>query len=201
MRNGRLESKKKSSPDNERRQNRLRARQKSISRLSYFCSEHYLGSVGPVPVFSSVSSGRHWTAAVIQTHHFPLSHPLLTPVLLSPYAHKVICFSTGSKPRSVPGESIHWQDEKSRGPGRITRPPLCPANLEVRRGGWSFKQSAPSFIIHATALKIFFRQHHISSSPILRPALLLLLSLSSHRSSLSCPPPAPLFPRQSIHKV
>lgn len=77
--------KKKSSPDNECAQNRLRARsrQKSISRLSYFCSEHYLGSVGPVPVFSSVSSGRHWTAAVIQTHLFPLSHPLLTPVLLS----------------------------------------------------------------------------------------------------------------------
>lgn len=34
-------------------------RQKSISRLSYFCREHYLGSAGKVPVFSSVSSGCH----------------------------------------------------------------------------------------------------------------------------------------------
>lgn len=130
---------------------------------------------------------------------FPL-HPLPTRVFHF-YAHKVICFSTGSRPRSVPGESIHWRDEKSRGPGRrITRPPLCPANLEVRRGGWSFKQSAPSFIIHATAVKIFFRQHHISSSPILRPAHLLLLLLTPHIVPHPLPP-SPSLPRQSIHKV
>lgn len=120
-------------------------RQTSISRLSYFCREHYLGSVGRVPAFSSVSSGRHCTAAVIQTHLFPLSpapHPFhptscsivgafCLSVCVSPqHSHKVICFSTGSN------HSARWKHLLAGWKEWLVwdhRAPLCPANLEVKR--------------------------------------------------------------------
>lgn len=102
------------------------SRQKSISRLSYFCREHYLGSVGRVPAFSSVSSGRHCTA-VIQTHLFPLSpapHPFhpTSCSIVGAFCLSVCAFLLTTHTRlfvfplgrtTVPGESIHWQDEKS----------------------------------------------------------------------------------------
>lgn len=104
----------------------IHSRQKSISRLGYFCREPCLGSVGRVPAFSSVSSGRHCTATVIQTHLFPPS-PAPHPFYATPWSHcqrslsfsvslslsvfllhtqEVICFSTGSKPQCQVKASI-----------------------------------------------------------------------------------------------
>lgn len=113
-----------------------------------------------MPVFSSVSSGRHSSQLPTRSSIHPTPQPPLccvseracVPYILT-HTRKVICFSSGVESRCQVKASI-GRDE---GRERIRRPPLYPANLEVNREGWSFKQSAPSFIIHATALKISFR--------------------------------------------
>lgn len=93
------------------------------------------------------SSGRHCTAVVIQTHLFPPSpspHPshltscfivsappsLALPLSLLHTHTRLFVFPLGRT--TVPGESIYWQDKKD-GRCAITGPPLCPANLEVKR--------------------------------------------------------------------
>lgn len=111
--------------------------------------------MGRVPVFSSVSSGRHCS----RSHCYTNSPASIVSVRVSRIHTQGYLFFQRVESQCQVKASI-GRTRKGRECGfgaRITRPPLYPANLEVNREGWSFKQSAPSFIIHATALKISFR--------------------------------------------
>ena len=128
-----------------------------------------------------------------------LSHPLLTlstQPLVPLSALSVSQCVRFSSPLTQGYLFFHWvepQCQVKASIGRMKRVagvrsqgPTLPSKPWSETPGWSFKQSAPSFIIHATALKIFFR--NTISSPHIAPLLFL--------SSFFFFPP-----RQSIHKV
>lgn len=152
-----------------------------------------------MPVFSSVSSGRHCIGAVTQTHLFPLSSPAPHPFRPVPCSIVTpLPFLSVSLIHTQGYLFFHWvepQCQVKASIGRIKRVagvrsqgPTLPSKPWSEAPGWSFKQSAPSFIIHATALKISFR--NTISSP-------LSLSLS-HSASLgfSLSIFLPLFPHR-----
>lgn len=198
-------------------------RQKSISRLSYFCREHYLGSAGKVPVFSSVSSGCHCSytnsplSSLARSSPFPPNplfhcHCSLALSLCCSYIHththtpRLFVFPLGRT--TVAGESIYWQDKES-GWCESTRPHSAQQTLKWS-AGLEFQTKCP--LIHYTCNcteNLLPQCHllHISLSFSLSLSLCLSRPLSlfpsiffplfSHRpSSFSL-----IFSRQSIHKV
>lgn len=132
-----------------------------------------------MPVFSSVSSGRHSS----RSHCYTNSPSLHCERACVPYTHKVICFSSGSN------HSARWKHllaGPERGEECVARcadheAPTLPSKPWSESGGLEFQTKCPLIHYTCNCTENLLPQHHLLSS----------LPLSSFF----------FFSRQNIHKV